>query len=52
MIVKKLLSSKVVVDNPAVIDENVSAAGMYSGDYTIEQVSAIYDYLNENWHYF
>jgi hypothetical protein len=48
---KKLLSSKVEADNPTVIREVGLAAGKYSGDYTIEQVSAIYDYLKENWHY-
>ncbi|MDD4653236.1 MAG: transglutaminase-like domain-containing protein [Methanothrix sp.] len=48
---KETLSSKVEADNPAVVEEAGLAAGKYSGDYTIEQVSAIYNYLKENWHY-
>ena len=48
---KKTLSSKVEADDPVVIEEAGLAAGKYSGDYTIEQVSAIYDHLKENWHY-
>ncbi|MCX6676420.1 MAG: transglutaminase-like domain-containing protein [Methanothrix sp.] len=48
---KKMLNSKVEADNPAVIEEVGLAAGRYSGDYTIDQVGAIYDYLKENWHY-
>lgn len=48
---KKMLSSKVEPDNPEVIEEAGLAAGRYSGDYTIEQVSAIYAHLKENWHY-
>jgi hypothetical protein len=48
---KKILSSKVEVDEPVVIEEAGLAAGKYSGDYTIEQISGIYDHLKENWHY-
>jgi len=48
---KNVLDSKVEPDNPAVIDEVGLAAGKYSGDRTIEQISAIYDYLKEGWHY-
>ncbi|MDD4650764.1 MAG: tetratricopeptide repeat protein [Methanothrix sp.] len=49
---KKTLNSKVDAENDSVVDEARLAAGKYSGDYTIEQVSAIYDYVKENWHYF
>jgi hypothetical protein len=48
---KKILSSKVEADEPVVIEEAGLAAGKYSGDYTIEQISGIYDHLKENWHY-
>lgn len=48
---KEMLSSKVEPDNPEVIEEAGLAAGKYSGDYTVEQVSAIYAHLKENWHY-
>jgi hypothetical protein len=48
---KKTLDIKVQVDSPSVVEEVGLAAGKYSGDYTIEQVSAIYDHLKENWHY-
>ena len=48
---KKTLDIKVQADSPSVVEEVGLAAGKYSGDYTIEQVSAIYDHLKENWHY-
>jgi len=48
---KKALNSRVEPDNPFVHREALSLAAQNPGDYTIEQVSAIYSYLKENWHY-
>jgi hypothetical protein len=48
---KNILNSKVEADEPVVIEEAGLAAGRYSGDYTIEQISGIYDHLKDNWHY-
>lgn len=48
---KKALNSRVEPDNPIVHREALSLAAQNPGDYTIEQVSAIYSYLKENWRY-
>jgi WD40 repeat protein len=42
---KSILNSRIEPDNPAVRYEALLLAGKHPGDYTIEQVSAIYSYL-------
>jgi WD40 repeat protein len=42
---KSVLNSRIEPDNPAVRHEALLLAGKHPGDYTIEQVSAIYSYL-------
>ena len=54
---KRMLNSRIEPDNPAVRREAILLAGKHPGDYTIEQVSAIYSYLkggdglNKGWSY-
>jgi hypothetical protein len=42
---KSVLNSRIEPDNPVVRYEALLLAGKHTGDYTIEQVSAIYSYL-------
>ena len=42
---KRMLNSRIEPDNPAVRREAILLAGKHPGDYTIEQVGAIYSYL-------
>ena len=48
---KKVLNSRVEPNNPIVHDEALLLSAKHPGDYTVEQVSAIYSYLKEKWHY-
>ncbi|MFA6371357.1 MAG: transglutaminase domain-containing protein [Methanothrix sp.] len=46
---KRIVNSRVEPNN--VHEQAIGLAGKYSGDYTIEQVCAIYSDLKEDWHY-
>ncbi|MCX6678344.1 MAG: hypothetical protein NTU95_10455 [Methanothrix sp.] len=46
---KRIVNSRVEPNN--VHEQAIGIAGKYSGDYTIEQVSAIYSDLKDDWHY-
>jgi hypothetical protein len=48
---KKIFDSRVEPENPLVRDEAVGLVARYPGDYTIDQISSIYTYLKEDWHY-
>ena len=48
---KKTLNCRVEPENPIVHKEALLLEAKHPGDYTIEQVSAIYSYLKENWRY-
>jgi len=48
---KMIMDSRVEPDNPVVHRDALMLAAKKPGDYTIEQVSAIYTYLKEDWHY-
>jgi hypothetical protein len=54
---KKAKDLKIAVDcriepnNPAVRREAVSLAARFPGDYTVDQVSSIYEYLKDGWRY-
>jgi hypothetical protein len=46
---KRIVNSRVEPNN--VHEQAIGLAGKYSGDYTIEQVCAIYSDLKDDWHY-
>jgi len=48
---KRTLNCRVEPENPIVHKEALLLEAKHPGDYTIEQVSAIYSYLKENWRY-
>jgi hypothetical protein len=48
---KNIFNSRVEPENPIVRDEAVGLVARYPGDYTIDQISSIYTYLKEDWHY-
>ncbi|MFZ2472626.1 MAG: transglutaminase family protein [Methanothrix sp.] len=48
---KRIFDSRVEPENPIVRDEAVGLVARYPGDYTIDQISSIYTYLKEDWHY-
>jgi Flp pilus assembly protein TadD len=48
---KIAVNCRIEPNNPAVHREAVSLAARFSGDYTIDQVSSIYEYLKDEWHY-
>jgi Transglutaminase-like superfamily len=48
---KNIFNYRVEPENPKVRDEAVGLVARYPGDYTIDQISSIYTYLKEDWHY-
>ncbi|MBN1235347.1 MAG: tetratricopeptide repeat protein, partial [Methanotrichaceae archaeon] len=48
---KNALNLRVEPANPSVHTSALTLAAKHHGDYTIQQVSTIYSYLKENWHY-
>ena len=48
---KTLFDSRVEPDNSKVHEEALVLVAKYPGDYTIDQICSIYEYLKEGWHY-
>ena len=48
---EEIFCARVEPGNPSIRYEALRLVSMYPGDFTIEQVSAIYDYLKANWRY-
>jgi tetratricopeptide (TPR) repeat protein len=48
---KKIFSARVEPDNSKVHGEALALVAKYPGDYTIDQICSIYEYLKKGWHY-
>jgi tetratricopeptide (TPR) repeat protein len=48
---KKILNARVESDNSRVHEEALVLVAKYPGDYTIDQICSIFEYLKDGWHY-
>ena len=48
---KKLFDSRVEPDNSKVHEEAILLTADHPGDYTVDQIGSIYEYLKDGWHY-